>query len=130
MSWRRAAAEAASAFFSGLLVAEESTMTRVRSMNLVSRVMVGTALTVPLLAVSPSLFAWELSALYPTPMDPLMPDPERARQLRAEVPGVLDTLRYAHWKSARREWTGVPARDVDSRPDSGVSASGSSSSER
>ncbi len=90
----------------------------------VSRVRLGAALVMPLLAASPSLLAWGPSAFYPTPMDPVMPDPERAQQLRLEVPGVLETLRHAHRQSARQEWTGVPAQEGDNRPDSGTSASG------
>jgi hypothetical protein len=105
-------------------------MKRLRSMSPVSGVGFGAGLTVALLAVSPSLFAWGPSAFYPTPMDPPMPSPEQAQQLRGEVPGVLETMRRAHWQSARREWTGVPVQDDDNRPDSGTSAYEPSSSER
>jgi hypothetical protein len=83
-------------------------MKRMRSMNLVSTVRIGAALAVPLLAASPSVVAWGPSAVYPTPVDPSMPGPERAKQLRIEAPGMLKTLRGAHWQSARRGWTGVP----------------------
>jgi hypothetical protein len=68
---------------------EESTMKRMRSMNLVLRVRIGAALAMPLLAASPSVVAWGPNAFYPTPVDPLMPGPERAQQLRIEVPGML-----------------------------------------
>ncbi|HSO81737.1 hypothetical protein [Thiocapsa sp.] len=99
-------------------------------MSPVFRVGLGTGLTVALLAVSPSLFAWGPSAFYPTPMDPSMPSPEQAQQMRGEAPGVLETMRRAHWQSARREWTGIPAQEGENRPDSGASADGPASSER
>jgi hypothetical protein len=117
-------------FVSGLFGTEDSTMKRLRSMSPVFGVGLRTGLTVALLAVSPSLFAWGPNAFYPTPMDPLMPSPEQAQQLRGEVSGVLETMRRAHWQSARREWTGVPVQEGHNRPDSGTSAYGPSSSER
>jgi hypothetical protein len=100
-----------------------------RSMNLVFRVRIGVALAVPLLAASPSVIAWGPKAFYPTAVDPVMPGPERAQQLRGEVPGALETLRYAHWQSARLGWTGVPVREGDKPGGSGASASGPSSPE-
>lgn len=86
-------------------------MNQSRSMKHVLSVMLSAVLTVPLLTASPSLLAWGPSALYPTPMDPLMPSPERAQQLRLEIPRVLETLRQAHRQSASQEWTGVPAQE-------------------
>jgi hypothetical protein len=99
-------------------------MKRMRSMNPVLRVRIGVALAVPLLAASPSVVAWGPSAFYPTPVDPLMPSPERAQQLRVQTPGVLEPLAHAHWQSARRGWTSVPVREGDNLPDSRASASG------
>jgi hypothetical protein len=99
-------------------------MKRMRSMNLVLRVRIGVALAVPLLAASPSVGAWGPSAFYPTPMEPLMPSPERAQELRVQAPGVLEPLAHAHWQSARRGWTSVPVREGDNLPDSRASASG------
>jgi hypothetical protein len=97
-------------------------MKRMRSMNLVSKVRIG----VSLLAASPSVVAWGPSASDPTPVDPLMPSPERAQELRVQTPGVLEPLAHAHWQSASRGWTGVPAREWSNLPDSGTSASGTS----
>jgi hypothetical protein len=99
-------------------------MKRMRSMNPVLRVRIGVALAVPLFAASPSVGAWGPSAFYPTPVEPLMPGPERAQELRVETPGVLKPLGHAHWQSARRGWTGVPVREGDNLPDLGTSASG------
>jgi hypothetical protein len=99
-------------------------------MNLVFRVRIGFALAVPLLAASPSVIAWGPNAFYPTPVDTVMPGPERAQQLRGEVSGVLETLRYAHWHSARLGWTGGPVREGDNPGGSGASAYGQSSPDR
>jgi hypothetical protein len=81
-------------------------MKRMRPMSLVLRVRIAAALAVPLLAASPAVVAWGPNAFYPTSVDPLMPGPERAQQLRVEAPGKLKTLGGAHWQSARRGWAG------------------------
>jgi hypothetical protein len=95
-------------------------MKRKRSMNLVLRVRIGAALAVPLLAASSSVVAWGPNAFYPTPVDPLMPGPDRAQQLRIEAPGMLKTLGGAHWQSARRGWTGAPAPALKGSDSGGI----------
>ena len=77
------------------------------------------ALMACLVGASPMAIAWVPASFYLVSVDPVMPSPMQAQQLKAVSFGMLARVRHAHQQALSAGWIGMPARDsipdVDAR---------------